>query len=152
MQSGNGLRSPDGIHRPEEYVDEDDDEQAERNKEYLDHIRSIDPDGVFHCNDCGMNLSFSKLVEMITDPTPTLGSRGVMISDQIDHIYDAWDKAYRGETFEKKFPQFERLIEYWHRSGDLSHWFIEGGRATIDKYRSSKLPERNWNEIADYGW
>jgi len=94
-------------------------------------------DGVFLCLSCNKILTYDQLDEYIKDPTGQ--GRGVMVSDMADKIYEYWSKANEGVTFEQKFPYFEGLMEFAHRSGDLSEWFLEGGGNTIDKYRSSKL-------------
>jgi hypothetical protein len=98
-------------------------------------------DGLFICEQCNKHMTFDQVSDEMKNPFP--GGRELLISDQIDYVIDYLMKIKNGSTFEEKFPYFEGIIEWCHRSGDMSHWFIEGGDSTIDKYRSSKLPSRH---------
>ncbi len=105
-------------------------------------------DGIFFCGQCNKMLTFDQVAEEIKNPFP--GGREVLISDQIDMIMGYLMKIKDADTFERKFPYFEGIIEWVHRSGDMSDWFIEGGEATIDKYRNAKLPSRTEGPYEDY--
>lgn len=116
-------------------------------------------DGLFICRSCGLMKTQDDLDEYMRNPFP--GGRDVLISDQIDYIVNYLKKVKNADTFERKFPYFEGIIEWVHGSGDMSHWFIEGGDTTIDKYRNSKLPQREgeygeWvhphNRDKDWDW
>ena len=96
-------------------------------------------DGIFICDQCGKVLTFEQVEDEIRNPFP--GGRDVLISDQIERVVGFLMNIHQADTFERKFPYFEGIIEWVHGSGDMSDWFIEGGQATIDKYRSSKLPD-----------
>jgi len=90
--------------------------------------------GVFVCENCSTILTSQEVEALMKDNTVP---RGIMITDEIERIWDLFNRIQRGRTFEEKFPYFEAIIEYIHRSGPIGHWFIEGGQSTIDKYRGN---------------
>jgi hypothetical protein len=106
--------------------------------------RTYGGDGIFICETCGDIKQADDLDQYMMNPFP--GGREFLISDQIDMIVNHLKKFKEAETFERKFPWFEGIIEWIHGSGDMSRWFIEGGSNTIDKYRSSKLPSQYKDE------
>lgn len=104
-------------------------------------------DGLFICPSCGLIKAPDDLDQYMQNPLPE--GRGILISDQIGYIVKYLKNIKQADTFERKFPYLEGIIEWVHGSGDISEWFLEGGSSTIDKYRSSKLPPRH--EEGPYG-
>jgi len=130
----------------EEWLEYGGDEETYELPPMLAEAFENDPygDGLFICEQCGKLMTFDQVADEMKNPFP--GGRDILISDQIEYVLGYLMKIKNGSTFEEKFPYFEGIIEWCHRSGDMSHWFIEGGDSTVDKYRSSRLPSRHTDD------
>ena len=125
------------------YDDISDMEEGEMSMLNDDNIKKIESQpygGFFICWSCMKLMTFDEVDNYIEDPTGTdHHARGSLMSDEINHVFRLLQRAKDSTSFEDKFANFEAIIEYAHKSGDISHFFIEGGTVTIDRYRDGEV-------------
>lgn len=113
----------------------DADHEGFMSQEEYDRLMKKHPDGFWICPGCNMVMDYKKTLNKTKDQQGNW-----MYTDQIHDLLYLLAQARFGDSFGNRNQAFQSILQFVHGIGSASHWFIEGGKTTLDKAR--QLGER----------